>query len=313
MPRLLCCALLLLPLAGCGPDAGPPQDDLSERPVRVVVTTSMIADLARQIGGDRVEVEGLMGPGVDPHLYNASEGDVRRMTDADLIFYNGLDLEGKMADLLDRMEDRATAVTDQIDRALLDTPPEYEGSFDPHVWMDVSMWKTAAAAVGGRLAALDSAHAEAYGQRVGAYAAQLDSLDAYVRAEAARVPEGQRVLVTAHDAFGYFGRAYGFEVRGLQGLSTTAEAGTADVQNLARFVAERQILALFVESSVSERSIRAVREAVRARGFEVEIGGNLYSDALGGEGSGADTYVGMIRHNVDTIVGALAGEPVAGR
>ncbi len=304
--------LLLLPFAGCGPDAGAARGDLGERTVRVVTTTSMIADIARQVGGARVEVEGLMGPGVDPHLYKASEGDMRRMTDADVIFYNGLHLEGKMVDILDRL-DQAAAVTDEIDRARLVAPPAFDGNYDPHVWMDVSMWAQAAEAVADRLAALDTAHASGYRARADAYLARLDSLDRWVRGEVARVPEDQRVLVTAHDAFNYFGRAYGFEVRGLQGISTATEAGTADVQNLAAFVAERRIPAMFVESSVPARSIEAVREAVRARGFEVEIGGNLYSDALGGAGSGADTYVGMIRHNVSTIVNALAAEPVAER
>ncbi len=310
--RTMLLLLVLLLFAGCGPEAGTARGDLGERTVRVVTTTSMIADIARQVGGARVEVEGLMGPGVDPHLYKASEGDVRRMTDADVIFYNGLHLEGKMVDLLDRL-DQAAAVTDEIDRARLFSPPAFDGNYDPHVWMDVSMWAQAAEAVADRLAALDTAHASGYRARAEAYLARLDSLDAWVRAEVERVPESRRVLVTAHDAFGYFGRAYGFEVKGLQGISTATEAGTADVQNLAAFVAERQIPALFVESSVPARSIEAVRAAVRARGFEVEIGGNLYSDALGGEGSGADTYVGMIRHNVGTVVEALSAEPVAGR
>ncbi len=312
MLRVACLVLGLLALVGCeaGEDTGEP---IGERPVRVVATTNIIADLARTVGGDRVEVDALMGPGVDPHLYRASEGDMGRMAAADLILYTGLDLEGKMSDVLERLGDRTSAVTAGIPEEALLAPPEFEGSFDPHVWMDVELWKAAAGAVGGRLADLDPAHAEAYGRRVGAYAEELTALDAYVRERVAEVPEGQRVLVTAHDAFNYFGRAYGFEVRGLQGISTATEAGTADVQRLAEFVAEREIPAMFVESSVSERSIRAVREAVRARGAEVEIGGSLYADALGGAGSGAEGYLGMIRHNVDTIVEALAPAPVAER
>lgn len=311
--RLLLLTSFLALLAGCGPDGGAARGDLADRPVRIVTTTSMIADLARQIGGDRVEVEGLMGPGVDPHLYKASEGDVTRMTEADLILFNGLHLEGKMVDILERLGDRSAAVTDDLDRSRLVAPEIYAGNYDPHVWMDVSMWKVAAEAVADELAALDTAHADGYRARAEAYLVTLDSLDAYVQDQTARVPQAKRVLVTAHDAFGYFGLAYDFEVRGLQGISTATEAGTADVQELAEFVAEREIPALFVESSVPARSIEAVREAVRSRGFEVEIGGNLYSDALGGAGSGADTYEGMIRHNVDTIVGALVGEPVAQR
>jgi manganese/zinc/iron transport system substrate-binding protein len=313
MMRSLLLFLCVALFAGCGPEGAATRGDLAERPVRIVATTSMIADLAREIGGDRVEVEGLMGPGVDPHLYKASEGDVGRMTEADLILYNGLHLEGKMVDILERLGGRAAAVTDGVDRSRLATPEVYEGNYDPHVWMDVSMWKDAAGTVGERLAALDTTHAATYLARADAYVATLDSLDRWAQEQTARVPEDQRVLVTAHDAFGYFGLAYGFEVRGLQGISTAAEAGTADVQDLAAFVAEREIPALFVESSVPPRSIEAVREAVRARGFEVEIGGNLYSDALGGAGTDADTYEGMIRHNVNTIVDALVSEDVARR
>ena len=308
MMRLYCFSLFfVLVLIGCA--APDDRGNLAERDVRIVATTSMIADLARQIGGDRVVVEGLMGPGVDPHLYKASESDVERMTRADLILYNGLDLEGKMADVLDRMGPRAYAVTENVSLDTLLTPPEFQGSPDPHLWMDVGIWREAARATADRLAELDSAHAESYRQRAQAYLATLDSLDGYVRDRVAEVPENRRVLVTAHDAFNYFGRAYGFDVRGLQGISTATEAGTADVQSLAAFVAENRIPAMFVESSVPPRSIEAVRAAVRSRGFEVEIGGNLYSDALGGEGSGAETYETMIRHNVDTIVAALAAEP----
>jgi manganese/zinc/iron transport system substrate-binding protein len=308
MVRVACCVFgLLLALAGCanGPANG---GDLSGRPIRAVATTSMIADLVREVGGERVTVEGLMGPNVDPHLYRPTEGDVTRMTSADVIFFNGLHLEGKMAEVLIQVERQGIAaepVAEAVpeDRRL--APPEFQGNYDPHVWMDAQLWKAAAAAVAERLAALDTAHAEGYRQRLAAYTARLDSLDRWVRARVAEVPEPQRALVTAHDAFNYFGRAYGFEVRGLQGISTATEAGTADVQGLARFVAERRIPAMFVESSISPRSIQAVQEAVQARGFSVRIGGSLYSDALGGPGSGAETYEGMIRHNVNTIVEAL--------
>lgn len=302
-------AALAAATAACGGPGGA-SGDLSGRPVRAVATTSIVADAVRQVGGDRVEVTGLMGPGVDPHLYRASEGDVRRMSGADVVFYNGLHLEGRMSDLFREMAARGVrtvAVAEAIDTARLLRPPEFEGAFDPHVWMDVSLWRVAVERIAEALAELDPEHADGYRARAAAYGARLDTLDAYVRARASEVPEAVRVLVTAHDAFNYFGRAYGFRVRGLQGISTVAEAGTADVQELARFVAENRIPALFVETSVSPRSIEAVRAAVRARGFEVRIGGDLYSDALGGAGSGAETYEGMIRHNVDTIVAALTG------
>ena len=296
-------ALLVLALAACAP--AKERAPIGERPVQVVATTNIVADLARQVGGDRVEVTPLMGPGVDPHLYRASEGDVSRMTGADLILYNGFHLEGKMVDLLARL-DNAAAVAEGIDAGDLLTPPEYEGNADPHVWMNVRMWWEAARAAAEALARVDPEHADFYRQNAEDYVVLLDELDAYVSRRIDEVPEGQRVLVTAHDAFHYFGEAYDFEVRGLQGISTATEAGTGDVQDLARFVAERRIPALFVESSVSPRTIEAVREAVRAQGFEVEIGGTLYADALGGAGSGAETYVDMIRANVDTIVDALA-------
>lgn len=307
--------LLLLALAACGPASGSSASGpIAERPVQVVATTSMIADLAREIGGDRVEVEGLMGPGVDPHLYRPRESDVARLVGADLVLYNGLELEGKMGEVLEQVEGRgivAEPVAEVLPEDELLAPPEFSGNPDPHVWMDVARWRQVAGAVAEVLAELDPTHAETYAANLDAYQERLDALDTYVRQRVAEVPEGQRVLVTAHDAFNYFGEAYGFDVRGLQGISTATEAGTADVRDLAAFVAERRIPALFVESSVSPRSIEAVLQAVRARGADVEIGGNLYSDALGDVGTPEGTYEGMIRHNVDTIVAALTPDPAS--
>lgn len=295
-------------VAACG--SATPEGDIADRQVRAVATTSIVADVVREVGGDRVEVTALMGPGVDPHLYRASEGDVRRMGEADIVFYNGHHLEGRMGEVLEELGERATptvAIAEVVGEGALLRPPEFEGAFDPHLWMDVSLWRNVVGRVSEALVAIDPSHAAAYEARASDYAARLDALDAWVRERTGRIPQERRVLVTAHDAFNYFGRAYGFEVRGLQGISTVAEAGTSDVQELARFVAERRIPALFVETSVSPRSIEAVQAAVRARGFEVRVGGDLYSDALGGPGSGADTYEGMIRHNVDTVVRALEG------
>lgn len=303
--------LVLAVLSACG-RVSEDRGDIGERQLRAVATTSIVADLIREVGGERVQVISLMGAGVDPHLYRASEGDVRRMTEADIVFYNGLHLEGRMSELFEQMGEQGvstTAVTAGIDPSRLMNPPEFQGAYDPHVWMDVSMWRDASTTVAEALVQLDSANAEGYQARAAAYADRLIRLDEEVRERVSRIPPDDRVLVTAHDAFNYFGRAYGFEVRGLQGISTVAEAGTADVQELARFVAERRIPALFVETSVSPRSIEAVRAAVRSRGFDVSIGGNLYSDALGGAGSGAESYESMILHNVDAIVTALtAGE-----
>jgi manganese/zinc/iron transport system substrate-binding protein len=250
-----------------------------------------------------------MGPGVDPHLYKASERDVLALADADVIFFSGLHLEAKLADVLERIEGRVVtqAVTDTIPRERLLRPPAFEGAYDPHVWFDVTLWATAAEQVRDTFVEVDPAHADLYRANAERALAELEELDADVRALAATVPEDKRVLVTAHDAFLYFGRAYGFEVRGLQGISTVSEAGAADVNDLAAYIAEEEIPAIFVESSVPRQTIRAVQEAVRARGFDVEIGGELFSDAMGGPGTPEGTYPGMVRHNVETIVGALRG------
>lgn len=305
--RSILCLLLLLVLAGCGTAATADQSDLSSRQIRVVTTTTMITDLVKIVGGERVQVTGLMGPGIDPHLYKASEGDVLQLAEADLIFYNGLHLEAKLADVFERMSGqvKTIAVTDGIDRSLLLAPPEFEGAYDPHIWFDVTLWMQAVEQVRDALIEIDPDNAALYRANAERYLADLQELEDYVRSRIAEVPPQQRVLITAHDAFNYFGRAYGFEVRGLQGISTATEAGTADVQALADFIAERRIPAIFVESSVPVRMIEAVQAAVRARGFDVKIGGELFSDALGNPDSPEGTYIGMIRHNIDTIVSAL--------
>ncbi len=308
---LLVLALFMLLISACGRAGETAPSDFSERSIRAVTTTGMITDIVENVGGERVEVTGLMGPGIDPHLYSASEGDVTRLREADIVFYNGLHLEAQMASVLERVSEfgmRTVAVTDNIDRDLLLAPPEFEGNYDPHVWFDVTLWMSAAGTVRDALMEMDPLHAEVYEENAEHYLAELEALHEYVQEQAARVPEEQRVLVTAHDAFNYFGRAYGFEVRGLQGISTQSEAGTADVQNLARFIAERRIPAVFIESSVPRRNIEAVQAAVRAQGFDVQIGGQLFSDAMGNPGTEEGTYQGMVRHNIDTIVSALLGE-----
>ena len=279
--------------------------------LNVVATTSIVADLVTILGGEYVNVEGLMGPGVDPHLYKASEGDVLRMAQADVIFYNGLHLEGKMTDVFEQMHQKGIATYPIVGNALPDSvliaSDYFQGAFDPHVWFDVALWKTCAKYVTETLQERKPEQAAYFAAQYKTYAEELDALQAYVVEQANRVAPEQRVLITSHDAFGYFGRAYNFEVRALQGLSTVAEAGTADVQELASFVATRQIPALFVESSVSPRGIEAVKEAVRSRDFSVTIGGNLFSDALGSPDTPEGTYVGTVRHNIDTIVNALSG------
>jgi manganese/zinc/iron transport system substrate-binding protein len=297
-------------VTACGGSGDQANSDLSTRPVRVVATIGMIADVVENVGGERVEVTGLMGPGVDPHLYKATEGDVSSLSEADVIFFNGLHLEAKMGEVLERMGRQTTtvAVTDAIDESLLLSPAEFEGAHDPHVWFDVTMWMTVVEAMRDTLIEVDPESADLYAANAAAYLQELEELHAYVQEQTARVPEQQRVVITAHDAFNYFGQAYGFEVRGLQGISTATEAGTGDVQELASFIAENRIPAIFVESSVPVRNIEAVQAAVQAKGFDVGIGGELFSDAMGDAGTEEGTYIGMVRHNTDTIVSALLSE-----
>ncbi|RMG66176.1 MAG: manganese transporter [Chloroflexi bacterium] len=297
-------------LTACAPSSVASSPNLASRPVRVATTTGMVADVVKNIGAGRVEVVSLMGPGVDPHLYKPSSGDVLKLDRADVIFYNGLHLEGRMAELFEKMTRAgkpAFAVTGGIDptqlRALAGSP----GHYDPHVWFDVRLWQDAARFVAQVLSDLDPASRELYEHNAELYLEQLDELQAYAEQRIALIPPESRVLITSHDAFGYFGRRYGFEVRGLQGVSTAAEAGARDVQELAALIADRKIKAIFVESSVPPDAIEAVQAAVRARGWDVVIGGELFSDALGADGTLEGTYIGMFKHNVDTIVGALRG------
>ena len=294
---------------GCDPKAPPDASSVGAK-FRVVTTIGMLTDIVKNVGGDRVEVIGLMGPGVDPHLYKPSAGDVQKLNSANLIFYNGLHLESKMGDVLAKMsgDTKTVAVTDAVDRNLLLTPPEFEGQYDPHLWFDVELWMKAVVKVRDALSEFDPDSAVMYWSNAERYLVKLAELHKYVKSQVERVLPQQRVLVTAHDAFNYFGKAYGFEVRGLQGISTATEAGIADVQELATFIAERRIPAIFVESSVSSKSLEAVKAAVKAKGFDVEIGGELFSDAMGNDGTPEGTYIGMVRHNIDTIVKALTGK-----
>jgi manganese/zinc/iron transport system substrate-binding protein len=318
---LLLAVLPLALLTGCPaqlarqPGTPPPGGYSAAEPLRVVCTTGMIADVAEDLGGEYVDVYWMMGAGVDPHLYQAKPSDLDALIGADLIFYNGLHLEASLARVLERiaLQRTAVAVSHRIPEDSLHHPPAFEGYPDPHIWFDVTLWEQAAEAIRGALCEADPPHAEYFNSRAESYQAQLRELDSYVLARAEELPLEQRVLVTAHDAFGYFGARYGFDVRGLQGISTDAEAGTGDVQQLARFIAERKLRAIFVESSVPARNVEAVQAAVRARGWEVAIGGELYSDAMGSAGTVDGTYLGMVRHNINTIVDALAAQPQAGK
>ncbi len=271
----------------------------------ITTTIGMITDIVEKVGGDKVQVTGLMKPGVDPHVYKASQGDVRKIEKADLVFYNGLYLEGKMAEILKKSK-KAIAVTDGIDRSLLmEGDKDLGEEYDPHVWFDVTLWMKAVEKIRDELAAADPAHADLYKSNAAAYLIELKQLHEYAKTQIASIPQGQRVLVTAHDAFGYFGRAYGIEVRGLQGLSTAAEYGSRDVSELRDFLVSNKIKAVFVESSIPKRSIEAVVKGAKEKGHIVSIGGELFSDAMGKAGTPEGTYMGMVRHNVDTIVKAL--------
>jgi manganese/zinc/iron transport system substrate-binding protein len=312
-PSLLYLVLLLaawlLGLAGCG-GAGSdstPATDANPGPLRVVTTIGMIADTARRIAGPHAAVESLMGPGVDPHLYKASESDVRRLAEAELILYNGLHLEGKMADILVKMA-RArpvVAVSEDVPQALLREPPEFAGQYDPHIWFDVSLWAHTVEPITRELAALRPQHRAELERNAAALKTELASLDAWVKQQTETLRPEQRVLVTAHDAFGYFGRRYGFDVFGIQGISTLSEAGLRDVERIADLVVERRVKAIFVETSVPRRSVEAVQAACRSRGHDVVVGGSLFSDSMGAPGTPEGTYVGMVRRNVTTIVEAL--------
>ncbi len=305
-PFLFYAGACLLLFASCSKDSGDGTDAAGR--LRVVTTTSMITDMVRIVGGGHIQVTGLMGPGVDPHLYRAKARDVTRLSTAGVIFYNGLHLEGKMGDVLEKLQQGGTmtvAVAEAIDRSKLLKPAEFEGAYDPHVWFDVTLWMEAVKLVETTLIDRDPDHKDAYHANARAYVKELGSLDQEVKAMAQGVPEDQRVLITAHDAFNYFGRAYGFEVRGLQGISTASEAGAADVRDLADFIVKRRIPAIFVESSVPVANIEAVVAACRSQGHTVKVGGELYSDALGTAGTPQGTYVGMVRHNITTIVTSL--------
>lgn len=306
--------LIGLSFASCGAGSDASADVGAEgQPYRIVCTVGMITDVVRNVAGDYAEVEGIIGEGVDPHLYKPTRGDVVRLSQADVVFYNGLLLEGKMTDVLVRVASTGKPVKAVTEAILEETDylmEKDDGSehTDPHVWMDVSGWLRAVPVVAETLAAYDPEHAEVYRANADSYMTELRALDAYAKAAMATIPEGQRVLVTAHDAFNYLGRAYGIEVRGIQGVSTESEAGVRDLEDLVDFIVDRKIPAVFVETSVAEKNVRALVEGSQARGHDVEIGGSLFSDAMGQPGTYEGTYIGMIDHNVTTITNALGGE-----
>lgn len=276
--------------------------------LNIVTTTTLITDLVNHIGGDKLNVQGLMGSGVDPHLYKASAGDVTKLSNADLIFYGGLHLEGKLVDVFERMESQnitTIAVSDALDKKTLIGSELFASNYDPHIWFDVNNWELITTFVVEKLSEADPENKAFFEENGKKYFEELKTLDTELKSVINTLPKEKRILVTAHDAFNYFGQAYGFEVVGLQGLSTATEAGVQDVQNLANFIIDKKVKAIFVESSVPRRTIEALQAAVNSKNHRVEIGGTLYSDALGNAGTVEGTYIGMFKYNVNTIVNAL--------
>ncbi len=283
------------------------QKDSSEK-LRVVTTTTMLTDLVKNIGGEAIIVEGLMGSGVDPHLYKASEGDVMKFYNADMIFYSGLHLEGKLETVFEKMKDQGKttiAVSDTLDKKKLIASETFASNYDPHIWFNIEYWKKIAQYVTNQLKKQDPKNAPIFEKNQEEYLATLKKLEEDLQTEINQLPKEKRILVTAHDAFNYFGQSYDFNVVGLQGLSTVTEAGVRDVQALSDFIIKNEVKAIFVESSVPKRTIEALQRAVNSKGHEVVIGGTLYSDALGSAGTIEGTYEGMYRYNVKTIVEAL--------
>ncbi len=296
-----CCLLIF---QACTPDSS--QRPFPRKPL-FVSTTGMIGDMVKNIVADSATVFSLMGPGIDPHLFKASQKDIGKLADADAIFYNGLHLEGKMTSILKKISrlKPTIAISDGIEPARLRHPDEFEGQFDPHIWFDVSLWIAATQYLVTQLAKIDTAQAAFYQSNGQKYIQHLEILHQTVQQKISAIPEARRILITAHDAFGYFGAAYSIRVLGLQGISTVAEYGVNDVTRLVDLIVSQQVPAIFVESSLPTRSLEAIRAGCRARGAEVRIGGTLYSDALGEAGSDADTYIKMVLHNVNTIVEGL--------
>ena len=300
--------MLLLGILTAGCSTTSTNKELDNEKLKVTSTIGMIGDVVANVGGQHVESIRLMKPGIDPHLYKASQGDIAKLENADLIFYNGLQLEGKMGEIFKKVEQQkpTIAVTKKLSKELLLQGDVSAGTeFDPHVWFNVQYWISVAEVITEELVKVDPKNAKYYEENAKSYIDQLQVLHEYAKEQIASIPEDSRILVTAHDAFGYFGEAYGMKVVGLQGLSTESEVGSKDVSILRDFLVKNEIKAVFVESSVPKDTIQAVIEGAKEKGHDVKIGGELFSDAMGEEGSVEGTYIGMFYHNVDTIVSAL--------
>jgi len=286
------------------------KEEAAKTDATVVTTIGMIADVSRQIAGDHQEIINLIGEGIDPHIYQPSKSEIDKIQKAGLVLYNGLFLEGKMGTILKSRADQGnpvSAVAEGIDIQVMGS-----GIPDPHLWMDVSIWSKVAKKIGDELATFDSKNADEYQKRREEYQKKLNDLHTYALMVFPTIPQKQRVLVTAHDAFSYLGRAYGIEVRGIQGISTESEAGTKDINDLVTYLVDNKIPAIFVESSVSEKSVKTVIEGAAEKGHTVKIGGELFSDAMGPAGTYQGTYIGMMDHNITTIVNALGGSAPKG-
>jgi len=303
MKRMLFLLASVAILSSCG--GGEQASDTNG--LTVVTTTGMIADMVKNIGGDSVQVQALMGPGVDPHLYKATQGDLGRLQRADIIFYNGLHLEGKMGEVFEKLEriKKVVPVAGRIDPGSLLDDPVYQDAHDPHIWFDVSLWLTTADVVLDVLSEADPENKEYYTLNANRHKNELIQLHSWVENQVANIAADQRIMITAHDAFSYFGRAYGIEVRGLQGISTLSEFGLRDRVDLVNYIVEKKIKAVFVETSVSQKNINAIIEGCQQKGHDVIIGGSLYSDAMGAAGTAEGTYPGMVRSNVNALVNAL--------
>ncbi len=293
---------LSLLLFGCSADT-----TKEEREGVVVATTGQIADAIKAISGDHLQVSALMGPGVDPHLYKATQSDLSKLDKAEVIFYNGLHLEGQMLDIFEQMSKSKSvlAVGETLNKQDLLASDDDAMLHDPHIWFDIELWKGVVQAIGTKLQEEYPEFKDDFVANEKEYLKQLDELQTYAKDRVNEIPEKQRILVTAHDAFNYFGRSQGFDVRGLQGLSTDSEYGVKDVQQMVDFLVANKIKAIFIESSVSDKAMKAVIEGAKEKGHDIVIGGELFSDAMGAEGTKEGTYIGMYQHNIDTIVDAL--------
>ena len=306
------CAMVAVAILALSPGAN--AQNAEREKLQVVATVSMIGDAVRSVAGDRADVQTLMGEGVDPHLYRQTQADVAAMARADAVFWNGLYLEAQLEEFLEQLSRHrpvfALGESVPVEKRIANA--DYADRYDPHIWMDPSLWRYVVEGARDALIELDPEGADIYQANAEQSLADLAELEAYAKASLATVPEDKRMLITAHDAFSYFGRAYGFEVLGIQGLSTESEAGLRQVDQLVFLIVEHDINAIFVETSVSERNVRALIEGAAARGQEVTIGGRLYSDAMGPAGTYAGTYIGMIDANVTTITRSLGGNAPAG-